>query len=392
MRKLRVILLDNEPLMLEKLEKMLHEYSHIQIVGVYTSPRKALTAILENKPDVIFLEIDIAILSGLEIAELVMESLPNVNIVFTSVYSEFAIQAFDLGAVDYLIKPIRVDRLKKTIQRIKPNKQEVKDILEHKKQPYAIISCFGSIKFKWSNEQSYLKVNWRTKKTKELFAYLIHNHGKTVRKDMLVDLIWPHVEWDQGRSLLYTAIYHIRKVLESIKFNIEIENSENTYTLLLNDVKLDVKEWEKCTDLLETITKKTLTNHINVIKKYKGDYLGKLEYPWARVEMKRLRSLWLYHVKQVTDYLVQEKQYMQAIELYHYVQEINPLEEESYFCLMKTYHEINEPMAVTAQFEMLKKELKGELGIEPNLKIIKWYRKWKNKIFSIQAEKHAEEK
>lgn len=377
---MRVILLDNEPLMLKRLKKALDCFHCFKAIDVYTSPRKALMGILKEKPDVVFLEIDIAILSGLEIAEIAKEKLPKIQIIFTSVYSQFAIQAFELDATDYLIKPIRKERLLKTIDRIKQRCQKRLSVEEVSKQPYAEVCCFNTINFKWSNKKSYIKVKWRTKKTQELFAYLIHNHGKSLRKDILVDIIWPHVEWNQGISLLYTAIYQIRKMLNSIEFNIEIKSSENTYTLILHDVKVDVHLWEKDIESLKELSAKTLIDYIKIIKRYKGNYLESLEYSWSKVEKERLRSLWFHYVKKVTDYLISQKRYIQAIEIYHYVQEVNQLEEESYFLLMQLYYEINEPLAITAQFEKLKQVLKEELGVEPSSKIMTWYNEWKKEL------------
>lgn len=193
---------------------------------------------------------------------------------------------------------------------------------------------------------------------------------------MLVDLLWPHIEWEQGISLLYTAVYHLRKIFKSINFNIKIHNSENTYTLTLNDVKLDVEEWEKYLESLEEVSPSTLNKHYEAIKKYKGNYLESHEYSWARVEMKRIRTLWLYHANKIGDYLLKQKDYPQAISLYHYIQAIDPIEEKSYLKLMKIYHEMNEPMAVIAQYETLKNELDKELGIEPSLSIKQWYDEW----------------
>lgn len=134
---MRVILLDNEPLMLKRLKKMLDCYYCFQVIDVYTNPQKALTRILEDKPDVIFLEIDIAVLSGLEIAEIVKEKLPNIQIIFTSVYSQFAIQAFELNAMDYLIKPIGEERLLKTIDRVKQYYQK-NQMLRKSKNKYML--------------------------------------------------------------------------------------------------------------------------------------------------------------------------------------------------------------------------------------------------------------
>src|SRR5690625_851803 len=74
--------------------------------------------ILSKKPDIIFLDIQMPGISGINLAEEIQCSLPETNIVFVTAYDEYAVRAFELSAIDYLLKPVRSNRLKDTIQRI----------------------------------------------------------------------------------------------------------------------------------------------------------------------------------------------------------------------------------------------------------------------------------
>src|SRR5699024_9419597 len=132
----------------------------------------------------------------------------------------------------------------------------------------------------------------------ELFAFLVFNHEQMIRKDALVDMLWPYLQWDKGISLLYSTIYYVRKTLQSINYNIDIKNYENYYLLTLNDVKVDVKLWENQLMSLGPLTKGKLSDYLKVIKLYRGDYLQQHNYYWAEIEQKRLRTIWLYCVKE----------------------------------------------------------------------------------------------
>lgn len=375
------MILEKNHVMIEKLEVLLSHFDQINVIGKYINSNQLLRDIIEKKPDVIFMEAQLKDLSGIEVAQIIKERIPYVDLVFVSAYGDFAVQAFELNAIDYLVKPIRLERVEETIKRFSATKSNKKEEIVRKNRNYAQIQLFGGINFKWSDEDKIIEVNWRTKKTQELFAFLVHNREKTVRKDVLVDLLWPHIEWNQGISLLYTAVYHLRKIFKSINFNISIYSSENTYTLILNDVKLDVEEWEKHLESLGDVCSSTVKKHIQAIKKYKGNYLEGHEYPWARIEMKRLRTLWLYHTNKVGEYLLEQKKFPQAIRLYHYIQEMDPTEEKSYLKLMEIYNEMNEPMAVMAQYETLKHVLDKEFGVEPSSLVNKWYTEWENSNF-----------
>lgn len=240
-----------------------------------------------------------------------------------------------------------------------------------------MVCCFNSLQFKWSDEINFIKVSWRTKKARELFAYLVHYQQKVTRKDALVDLLWPHLDFNQGISLLYSAIYQIKRTLKSIDFNIEIISFENTYTLNMNNVKLDVYKWEQKVRKLPPLSHNTLPEHLETIKLYKGDFLLEQSYPWAETEKERLRSIWLHHIKQVSDFLIAYDDVLVAINIYHYVQKIYPIDVGSYFTLMQLYDKINERNSVKLHYKSLKKMLADEFSEEPDIFIKTWYRNWK---------------
>ena len=79
----------------------------------------ALEAIAAQQPDVAFLDIRMPGLTGIEVAAAAVEASPRTQVVFVTAYDQYAIDAFDAGAVDYLLKPIAADRLAQTVQRLR---------------------------------------------------------------------------------------------------------------------------------------------------------------------------------------------------------------------------------------------------------------------------------
>lgn len=367
---MRSVIIDDEPLILERFTRLLSKIEDIEIVRTYTNANEAIATINQDKPDVVFLDIEMPGLNGIDVAEILKEKTPHIHIVFVTAHRDYASQAFDLNAIDYLTRPVQLQRLKETVNRI--NLKQGKSN-KHNDQ---MLCCFGSLQFKRSHKRHFLDVYWRTKKAQELFAYLVFNSDKKVRKDSLVDMLWPHTGWSQGFSQLYSAMYQVRKTLEKLAFNISIKNSENFYTLALNDVKVDVHEWENKLASLEPITQHTISDHITVLKLYKGDYLHEYNYSWAEGEKERLRTIWLNHVQQVTEYLIDHDKYMQAINIYHDVQQIYPTGEETYFQLMKLYDQMKSPQAVEFHYQALKQMLSKELDAEPSEEIQAWYKNW----------------
>lgn len=107
--------MDDNELDLLTLQNFLSAQPEIELLGLYNNPETALPAIRKNKPDVVFLDIEMPKISGLELRKKILE-VP--VCIFATDHPEFAVDGFDLEALDYLIKPISEERFKKTISRI----------------------------------------------------------------------------------------------------------------------------------------------------------------------------------------------------------------------------------------------------------------------------------
>ena len=113
------IIAEDEALLRDALLALLGEvWPDLRIVAVCDDGGTALDAIATLKPDVAFLDIRMPGLTGLEVAAGALEASPATQVVFVTAYDQYAIDAFDQGAVDYLLKPIARERLQATMQRV----------------------------------------------------------------------------------------------------------------------------------------------------------------------------------------------------------------------------------------------------------------------------------
>lgn len=115
---MRALIVDDEAPARDKLRRWLGEHADIEIAGEASDGLAAAAAIEQLKPDVAFLDIQMPGLSGLEIASQ-LEPADAPLIVFVTAFDEHAIKAFDLNAIDYLLKPYDKDRLRKTLERLR---------------------------------------------------------------------------------------------------------------------------------------------------------------------------------------------------------------------------------------------------------------------------------
>jgi len=113
----RALIADDEPRARQFLEKLLGEQEDLEIVGTARGGVEALSLCHKLKPDVAFLDIHMPDLSGLEVARQLVRSGPPV-VVFVTAYDKYAVEAFEVAALDYVLKPIKRERLAETVRRV----------------------------------------------------------------------------------------------------------------------------------------------------------------------------------------------------------------------------------------------------------------------------------
>jgi two-component system, LytTR family, response regulator len=113
--KLRAYLVDDEPLALERLRRLLEHTERVKVIGSTTEPEEAVTALTADPPDVCFLDIQMPRLNGFE----VLARLPSQPmVIFTTAYDEYALKAFGVNTIDYLLKPVEPESLERALNKV----------------------------------------------------------------------------------------------------------------------------------------------------------------------------------------------------------------------------------------------------------------------------------
>jgi two-component system, LytTR family, response regulator len=113
--KLRAYLVDDEPLALERLRRLLEHTERVKVIGSTTAPEEAVAALTADPPDVCFLDIQMPRLNGFE----VLARLPSQPmVIFTTAYDEYALKAFGVNTIDYLLKPVEPESLERALNKV----------------------------------------------------------------------------------------------------------------------------------------------------------------------------------------------------------------------------------------------------------------------------------
>jgi len=309
---MKAILIDDEELALKYLEYQLHMIDGVEVVGAYTDPLEGKRAAEQTGADVVFLDIHIPELDGLQLAEKLLESNPELHVVFITTFGEYAIKAFELNALDYLLKPVQLDRLRQTVQRLQERSPKSGGAAANPDQWE--IRMFGKFRITVDHQESRT-LHFRTSKAQELFFYLLHHREKFIHKSSLMDMLWPELELSKAAPLLYTAVYHIRKTLGPIGDRIILDSASEGYTLRLKNVELDAALVDQFLHSVPALSQNTAGQYERITILMQGEYLEEYGYDWAEYERHRYHFHWIRLSLLLANWYYEHQQYEKAFHI-----------------------------------------------------------------------------
>ena len=371
---MKTIIVDDEALAVCDLTKILANIEKVDLIATYTSSLLAQNEIITRQPELVFLDIDMPKINGLELGSYLRDALFDVKIIYIASNEHNNLHAIDLDHIDYISKPFDPLLIEKKVT-------ELPHINSEKAQSLPMVCLLGELRFIYFDENQDVEVTqivdgkWRTKLAREMFIYLMNSRGKYIRKDVLVETFWPDLSPKDGFNILYATIHYMRKFLTDIDFPIIIENADEYYRLHLNGVLVDIDYWlEKTRELYDPLDFKFQ----QVTKLYKNHYLADESYIWVEYNRQRYRIVWLAFIRQIIQTLEEEQEYTIAILYALNYQHIEPFMEESYFILMKLFAETRDYKSVEQQYERLVEMMNLEYNEQPDEEIINWYESWQN--------------
>ena len=108
------IIIDDEPLAREAIEMLINQTDNLDLIGSFNSPETVANFIESNTVELIFLDIQMPGINGIEFARTIPKE---TFVIFTTAYSEFATDSYEVDAIDYLIKPVKLERFQKAVEK-----------------------------------------------------------------------------------------------------------------------------------------------------------------------------------------------------------------------------------------------------------------------------------
>jgi len=369
---MRAICIDDETLALESFARMLRKHD-VFICGIFQDPRQALVAAESMTFDVAFVDIEMPGYNGLETAERLLALQPELAIVFVTAYDQYAIDAFEMNAIDYVMKPVQPKRLEKTLQRLSRGESKAQSPKPASARP--MLRFFHHMEFVGADGHRH-DMPWRTAKAKEMFAYLVHLGETTVTKETLIDLLWPDLDDEKGLTNLHTTVYQIRRMLKSLEVPVLLSYAEGGYRIETVGVESEVSRWERA--LQEGLAKPEpdLAALRELLASYKGDYLEQEGYLWAESERQRLRVKWLDAAMRAVEIAERAGRLTDVVALLTQVRERFPYTDDGYYRLMQAYDAMGLTAEVKQEYDRLRRMQEEELGMPLRSEIATWFAEW----------------
>ncbi|MCX7774218.1 MAG: response regulator [Clostridia bacterium] len=358
---IRAFLVDDEKPALRELQFLLKQYPEIEVEGIFTNPLEALAQIEKTKPQVVFLDIHMAQLKGIDAASAILAKNPQTQIVFVTAYDQYAIEAFELHALDYLLKPLNQERLAKTIVRLLKGRNPIR--IENAESQKLHIRCLGRFELAWDGQEP---IKWRTEKTKELFCFLLHHRGRDLSKDELLEGLWPEEDPERAMRQLYNGVYYIRRALEDYGVSRELVSVGSNYSLSLGPVAFDSDAFQRLIGSSRRLSREEL---LKLEQLYNGDYFEGDFFHWSDIEREHFRNHYLQALIELAKACLADKEYSEAEAYLVKAYRKNPYEEDVTELLMRLYILSDNKSKAVRHFNAYSRLIMEELRIKPNNKL-----------------------
>jgi len=268
----------------------LNESGTDEVCKTFLIPLEAYDFARENPLDIAFLDISMPEIDGMSLTTRLREHDQSIHIVFVTGYDEYAVKAFDMNALDYLMKPVTAERVARTLERV-----QSKTVVKVHESLLAV-RLFNGLQL-YRQDESRGLVKLRSPKAEELLSYLIYK-GKVSREE-IIETLWSGLEQDKAHKNLNSTLYYIRKAISENHLKNPIHAYRKEIGIEEENVACDLYEFRR---LVKQIKLDQGPGAMDLIKQaedvYAGVFLKSKGYEWASAHSRQL-----------------EREYMEMLEL-----------------------------------------------------------------------------
>lgn len=252
---MNILIVDDERIVLKDIKETVAEVKPSAKIICCENYIQAIEAAKKNDFDIAFLDISIPGKNGIELAKELKNIKSDINIVFTTGYSEYAVKAFEMYVSGYILKPIRTTDIEKAFNNLRfPIKYD-----EGKLR----VQCFGNFEAYIENEP----IQFGRSKTKEILAYMIDRKGAAANTSEICTAIFSDTEEAMNRHYFRNLIADLKKTFEKYGVDDVLLIKRNSFAIDTNKIECDYYKY--------------LEGDVAAINSYCGEYMA--QFSWAEM-------------------------------------------------------------------------------------------------------------
>lgn len=376
-RQLRLMLVDDEQPSTDLLCRILSDLTMGEIVGTFAKPSEAMKQLMHIEPDVAFLDIEMPGVNGLELARQMRQQLPDLFIVFITGYSHYALEAFKVEALDYILKPFMPEEIEAVLKRIIKYKEPYGQ-LPSTSLPNFQIHCFGEFSVYDGNGQ---RLRWSTKKAQELLAYLMINQDSLLDKERIGEALWSDKPRSRHANNLHISLYRLRKDLAAAELQISIlseKGSQEGYGIQLGGIACDLEVVNAYMASAHQFpfTEDFIEYHEQIGQLMEEDLFKGMDYLWCELYRMNYQRFYIQQQRHLAGYYLAKEEWPPLIATAEKLRERIPFDEQVYLWLFEGLGKTGQQSLLVSNYLKMQAVFSQELDLPVPEVLEQCYRAW----------------
>lgn len=366
---MKIVIIDDEALAIDEICYFLKDYP-VEIIGKYRNPIKALEGIAVDNPDVIFVDIDMPNMKGIELSKRIKAILPNCINIFVTAYSNYALEAYSAHPFDYMLKPINKDYfaqmmcyLVKYFETMKQHQRCMDDKNE------ITIKCFE--KFDILNKNGEM-VKFATKKSRELMVYLLCHVDKPIYRDEILEELFPQIDYEKALNNFYVTLHRIKHALKEA----EVDRNSllfDEYSITIGDGICKYVDFCRFIRRNKIIDDSCIEAAEHIIENYNGELFTDIDTSWIDENRKwheiQMESIMLDYAQ----FYIGKRQYEKAENTYKKLVQINNMSVLGYENLLDLYIKLDDRARYRSCYKKYQILMKEEFDVKVDKVYVDFY-------------------
>lgn len=261
---MRVICVDDERPILENFRLKTKDFSEIKSLHLFQNGEDALNWAEKNPVDVAFLDMEMSTIHGLELAKQLKALDQNIRIIFVTAFDDYALKAFEVGAIGYVLKPYSREDIKRELEKAALVRSIPKKKVMIRTIPNFSVMVDGNV------------LALGASKPKELLALLVDRADAGITSGDAIACLWPDRPADESTQTLYRVTFHrLMEILKSAGVDYIIGSNGRKKFIISEQIECDLY--------------RILDGFMDGLRNYGGDYMA--EYSWAENRNAQLNSM-----------------------------------------------------------------------------------------------------